>query len=95
MYVVRMYTVHMKRITATEARKNWFRILDEVLGGEVVTIHRKGRRIVLRMEEPGALEWDPAPDYADLLRVEDGDRADQWGWEWDGGDLKPLPDEGP
>ena len=94
MYGVRMYAVHVKRVIATEARKNWFRILDEVLAGEVVSIHRKGRRIVLRVEEAEGVGWDPAPDYADLLRVEDGDRADEWGWEWtEGGDLSPVPGE--
>ena len=25
-----MYVVHMKRVTASDARKNWFRLLDEV-----------------------------------------------------------------
>ena len=87
-----MYTVHMKRLTPTEARRNWFRILDEVVAGEVIVLQRKGRRIVLRLEEPVPGDWVAAPSYDDLLRVEDGDRADEWGWEWrgPGGDLEPT-----
>ena len=73
----------MKRITATEARRNWFRLLDEVAAGEVVVIERKGRRIVLRREEVGRARGDPSVvDYRRLLEVPDIERADAWGWEW-------------
>jgi hypothetical protein len=41
----------MKRVTATEARKQWFRLLDEVAAGEVVVLERKGRQLVLRCED--------------------------------------------
>jgi antitoxin (DNA-binding transcriptional repressor) of toxin-antitoxin stability system len=78
-----MYTVHMKRVTATEARKNWFRLLDEVAEGEVVLIEREGARLVLSLaaqSEPSA----KVPDYRGLIHVPDADSADQWGWEWDG-----------
>lgn len=78
-----MYTVHMKRVTATEARKNWFRLLDEVAEGEVVLIERGGARLRLALEElaePSA----GIPDYRGLIHVPDADSADQWGWEWDG-----------
>jgi len=73
----------MKRINATDARKNWFRLLDEVVEGEVVLIERDGARLVLKLAEP----VDPAakpPEYKDLIDVPEIDNADQWGWEWDG-----------
>ena len=73
----------MKRLTATEARKNWFRLLDEVAEGEVVLIEREGARLLLQRAEQG----EPSvkiPDYRGLIHVPDIDKADQWGWEWDG-----------
>ena len=75
----------MKRITASEARKQWFRLLDEVVAGEVVVLERKGRRVVLRREETqGRQREQPEIDYRKLLRVPDADHADQWKWEWQG-----------
>lgn len=78
-----LYTVHMKRVTATDARKNWFRLLDEVVEGEVVLIEREGARLVLKLAEQG----DPLakiPDYRELIHGPELEKADQWGWEWDG-----------
>ena len=85
-----MYIVHMKRVTASEARKNWFRLLDEVAQGAVVCIERGGRRILLKKEHEEA-EAVPLPDYDALLRVPGVDKADQWGWTWseEDGDLEP------
>jgi antitoxin (DNA-binding transcriptional repressor) of toxin-antitoxin stability system len=71
----------MKRITATEARKNWFRLLDEVVEGEVVLIERNGARLVLKLAEQ---EMPTVPDYEGLIRVPAVAELDQWGWEWDG-----------
>jgi hypothetical protein len=71
----------MKRVTASEARRNWFRLLDEVAQGVVVCIERGGRRIVLRREsesEAGA----GLPDYGALVRVPKLEEADAWGWTW-------------
>lgn len=73
----------MKRITPTEARKNWFRLLDEVVEGEVVLIERDGAKLILKLEEPVA-PLAKAPDYNGLIRVPDVDEADQWSWEWEG-----------
>jgi antitoxin (DNA-binding transcriptional repressor) of toxin-antitoxin stability system len=70
----------MKRITATEARKQWFRLLDEVAEGEVVLIERDGARLVLKMADP---RDSSIPDYQGLIRVPDAEEADEWGWEWD------------
>jgi hypothetical protein len=86
----KMYIVHMKRVTASEARRNWFRLLDEVAAGETVVIERHGRRILIRREAMsrgrGAI-----PDYSGILKVREPDRAAEWGWEWDGpeGELRP------
>jgi hypothetical protein len=69
----------MKSITASEARKNWFRLLDEVAGGEVVTIRRKNKRIVLSLEK----KRQPAlPNYKGLIGGKDLDNVDKWGWTW-------------
>ena len=82
----------MKRVTASEARKNWFRLLDEVAAGQVIVLERKGRRIVLRRE--ARLEREPlesVPDYRALLKVPHADRAAAWGWEWTGPESKLVP----
>lgn len=76
-----MYIVHMKRITASEARRNWFRLLDEVAQGAVVCIERGGRRILLQREPERAMEGELA-DYHALLRVPALEEADLWGWSW-------------
>ena len=77
----------MKRITASEARRDWFRVLDEVVSGEVIVVERKGRRVVLRCEDLElATEADGGSDYSALLRAPDLDRADRWRWAWGGPD---------
>jgi hypothetical protein len=76
----------MKRVTASEARKNWFRLLDEVAQGAVVCIERGGRRIVLR-REPDSPESPELPDYRSVLSVPGLEGADGWGWVW-------SPDDG-
>jgi len=75
----------MKSVNASEARKHWFRLLDEALSGEVIVVQRKGRRLVLRRED--TKEKKNSSDtrrYKKLLRVPNADRADQWSWEWRG-----------
>ncbi len=75
----------MKHMTASEARKQWFRLLDEVASGEVVVLERKGRRVVLRREDAKeSAQAQRTPDYKKLLRAPDADHADQWTWEWQG-----------
>ena len=86
-----MYIVHMKRVTASEARKNWFRLLDEVVQGSEVCIERGGRRIVLRCE-PEEGQAASLPDYSVLLRVPGVDEVDQWGWRWSDEDGTLEPD---
>jgi len=74
----------MKRVTASEARRNWFRLLDEVLKGEVVAIARKGMRIVIRREDSARVARRKLPDYAAIIQVPDADLAGSWTWEWAG-----------
>ena len=85
-----MYNVHMKRVTASEARRHWFRLLDEVADGQVVVVERNGRRIVLRRQaDRGAAA--SIPDYSTALRVPDAADADMWGWTWrNTGELRPA-----
>ena len=72
----------MKRVTASEARRNWFRILDEVAAGEVVVIERNGRTIQLSREAATDLARE-VPDYTGLVRAPKGAKhAERWGWEW-------------
>lgn len=75
----------MKNVNASEARKHWFRLLDEALAGEVIIVQRKGRRLVLRRDESRKSSNGRAgPRYKKLLRVPNLDQADRWTWEWDG-----------
>ena len=74
----------MKRMTASEARRSWFRLLDEVAAGEVVVIARKGRRILIKREAENRSLREDHPDYAGLVRATDIENAADWGWDWDG-----------
>jgi hypothetical protein len=74
-----MYSVHMKNVTPSQARKNWFRLLDEAVAGEEIMIERNGHRLVLRKEEA---PQTAVPSYQGLIRAHRGDEADTWGWEW-------------
>jgi hypothetical protein len=81
----------MRRVTASDARKNWFRILDEVAAGDVVVVERGDRRILIQREETAATN-EPVPDYSGLIRAPEAELAEHWGWEWaqSGGDLQPI-----
>lgn len=84
-----LYVVHMKRVTASEARKNWFRLLDEVAAGGVVSIDRGGVRVVLRRESRD--EAASVPDYSELISGGDLSDAHKWSWEWEAaGDLREV-----
>jgi antitoxin (DNA-binding transcriptional repressor) of toxin-antitoxin stability system len=83
----------MKRVTASDARKNWFRLLDEVAAGEVVCLERKGHRILITRDDADSTS-DRIPDYSEFLVVSSPDDADRWGWEWSTeGDLEPTTRE--
>jgi antitoxin (DNA-binding transcriptional repressor) of toxin-antitoxin stability system len=75
----------MRNVNASDARKHWFRLLDEALNGEVIIVQRKGRRLVLRREESAKnRKGSEASRYKNLLRVPNADHADRWTWEWRG-----------
>ena len=77
-----MYVVHVKKVAASEARKQWFRLLDEAARGETIVFERHGRRLVLRREETeSARAPKPAVDYRRLIRVPRVHEADRWSWE--------------
>ena len=90
-----MYSVHVKSLSATEARKHWFRLLDEIVAGEVVLIERGGSLVELRRSEVRRAS-EAVPDYSDIVRVPDLDEADRWHWEWQapGQALEPRNDVG-
>lgn len=71
----------MKRVTASQARRDWFRILDEVVAGEVVVIERNGQRVRIEREDPETPTAE-IPDYSRLLRVDRPEDADRWRWSW-------------
>ena len=80
----------MRRVTASDARKNWFRILDEVAAGDVVVVDRGGRRIVIKRENIAA---EPSlPDYAGLIHAPHAAEAERWSWEWQEaeGEVRPV-----
>ena len=84
-----MYVVHMKRVTASDARRDWFRLLDEVAAGAVVSIDRGGRTILLQ-RAPHPKGRESVPDYTRLIRAHRAECADRWSWEWGPeGDLQP------
>jgi antitoxin (DNA-binding transcriptional repressor) of toxin-antitoxin stability system len=68
----------MKYVTASEARKNWFKLLDEAAKGEVIAIQRHDKRLVLRLDK----KEESIPDYERLISVPDADEADKWAWTW-------------
>jgi antitoxin (DNA-binding transcriptional repressor) of toxin-antitoxin stability system len=73
----------MKKVTASDARKRWFRLLDDAASGEVIVVERKGQRLVLRREEPKKSgKTGATPAYRRLLRASSADEADRWSWEW-------------
>jgi antitoxin (DNA-binding transcriptional repressor) of toxin-antitoxin stability system len=75
-----MYIVHMRYVTASEARKNWFQLLDQAANGEVIAIERDGKKLVLKLERAKRR----TPSYKGLIDFKDADDADTWGWEWKG-----------
>ena len=76
----------MIRTTATEARKNWFQLLDEVVAGEEVMVERRGHQLVLTRRDASSSETQDIPSYDDLIKASDEvlDGLDRQGWEWVG-----------
>ncbi|MEE2775715.1 MAG: type II toxin-antitoxin system prevent-host-death family antitoxin [Acidobacteriota bacterium] len=73
-----MYTVRMVRVTATEARRRLFKLMDAVERGEEVTLERRGVRFRLALEAHG-----PSPEIpSSPLRILDPDLLDgEWTWQ--------------
>jgi len=85
----------MKRVTASEARRNWFRILDEVAAGEVVVVERNGRAIQLT-RAPKADRVREVPDYSSVVQAAvDAEHAERWGWDWSerDGEVRPVEED--
>jgi len=70
----------LKHVTASEARRNWFKLLDEASNGESIAINRNGQNLVLRLEPRKKRE--KTPDYRKIIQAPDADNADKWGWKW-------------
>ena len=76
----------MKHVSASEARRNWFKLLDEAAKGEVIAIERNDKKLILKLQKKKAT----VPSYKGLIDFPDSDDADTWGWEWKGpGKLVP------
>jgi len=79
----------MKRLTATEARKNFFHLLDEAARGDPVFIERKGILIRMTREKKRLRKNLPEIDYSPYFKGSLDD-ADRWSWDWrPGKGLKP------
>ena len=70
----------MKHVTATEARKNWFQLLDEAARGEVIAIQRDDKKLILK----AAKTKSRPPNYRKLIHFPEADDAHTWGWDWKG-----------
>ena len=76
----------MKHVTASEARKNWFALLDEAVKGEVIAIQRNDKKLILKLQKKKAA----VPNYKGVIDFPDADDANTWSWEWNGqGKLAP------
>jgi hypothetical protein len=89
-----MYVVDMKWMTATDARDNWFRLLDEVAAGAIVRIDHGDAVVLLQREEEAraGVQFD----YSSVLRIPGEEDASGWGWDWTSRGLAPTvrPPEG-
>jgi hypothetical protein len=70
----------MKHVSASDARKNWFKLLDEASNGEVIAIQRNHKQLILKLQK----RKPAVPSYKGLIDCPDADDADRWGWEWKG-----------
>ena len=73
----------MKHVKASEARKHWFRLLDDALRGEVIAVERKGQRVLIRKEDSAQFASGAiSTRYKKLLKVPKAEEADRWSWDW-------------
>ena len=88
--------IKVKFVTSTEARRNFFKLLDRAARGESVVIERGGVPLkIVRATGPKFSKKGLChPDYSTSLRSA-VDQADQWGWEWGpSGNLEPSKGRG-
>jgi hypothetical protein len=78
-----MYVVHMLRATATQARKDLFRLLDAVERGEEVVLERRGVRFRLSREDSPALASEVAEPRPRLLVQDPAVLSGEWTWAAD------------
>ena len=72
----------MISMTASEARRRWFELLDRVAAGEAMVIEHNGYRIILRRDD-GPARGASTPDHSALLvPLGDAERAAEWSWRW-------------
>jgi len=77
---LKMYTVHMARYSASEARRQFFELLDAAERGEEVILDRKGIRFRLVVEPNQVVEPPTSP-----LIIDDPDvLSGEWTWVSDG-----------
>lgn len=82
----------VKSVSASEAKKRWFRLLDKALQGEVIAVERRGQRLVLRREDASPVKnGNSTRQYKQLLRVPRSEEADRWSWEWRGAERQLAP----
>jgi len=82
-----VYTVHMKHFCATNARYNFFKIIDTAASGEPVIIERNGISLELRKLSPRK-KASKKISYKGLIKG-GLDNADCWSWKFDkSGNLK-------
>ncbi len=74
-----MYTVHMMRLNATEARQEFFRLLDAVEQGESVIVERKGVRFQLALVPAASASAPTSPVAVCDPEVLSG----EWTWKSD------------
>lgn len=76
-----MYIVPMKRFTASDARRELFRILDSVEKGEVIVLERKGVRFRLILDRD---ESRPEEGTRKRLMIRDpAVLSGEWTWTAD------------
>ncbi|MBI4412306.1 MAG: type II toxin-antitoxin system Phd/YefM family antitoxin [Deltaproteobacteria bacterium] len=69
----------MRQVTATEARKEFFKLLDAAARGETVVIERGG--VPLRLVRGKLPKKKISVDYTKYFHSPVND-ADLWTWEW-------------
>ena len=73
----------MRSISATEARKNFFRLLDTAVKGEPVVITRHGvaLELVRSLPKKKGSRKSASLNYKQAI-IGPLASADKWGWEW-------------